>query len=447
MKEAYKYLITAILLVPLVLLAAYTFRSQEAMNRGVASSNKNIERLGTLQLVTPTQLADDVTALLEDNDFETALQYIDENLSDANIPNSRGMPLLIVAVQKDSYDIAEALLNRGADANFPDVPTGETALMFAAKNANLDMIGLLITANANVNAVSRRGLTPILAAIESKDELAASSLIARGSRAGVSKENVLAFAFAKNPLGIDIMLKGGADTNYADSNGNTALIVTSANGDLQSVKSLISYRANVNVANNYGMTPLLYAVKNKQTEIARALLNAKADVNKVNTLGEGPLYWAAYFGQDSLVNDLLLLDADYNNALTKKGVSAAEIAQKNGHTKTAKMITDYIGYKSIPRDEKGRPILPKVQAATAAPAAAAPAGAATVADDPLAAITMPQVPGMPPEVQTFLQQHANGNMPAEIPPEVQNYARQNNLELPKAGEATSSASWMRPKQL
>ena len=372
-----KLIITGLLLLPLLLLSIYTFK-------GVSSPKKPAKiMVPQLKLTTPSEDSDEVARLIAEGDYETALSTIDKNLKDANIPTSKGTPLLVLAAQQNNYDIATILIAKGSDVNFADVNTGETALIKAARNGNIDMLNLLIVAGADVNTPSKMGVTPLLAGIESGKRAVTEFLVSRGGLSGVSQENLIKYAFQKNYVGVEAMLKGGAQPNYADKNGNTALIAAAANGDMESLKVLLAYRADVNAVNKFKMSPLLYAVKANNTEIAKYLLDRQADVNQVNTTGETALYLAASAGNIDLVNILLTLGSNYN-AVAANGLTPLKIAQKNGKTAAAKLISDFIAYKNIPRDSKGRPILPKQQAAaqaaaqpsasTTAPAVAAPSG-------------------------------------------------------------------------
>ncbi len=434
------------MLLPIIVLAAYTFRSQSS---GKVNPKKLIPVTEKLKLITPTESSDEIAQYINDNDFETASLKIDELLVDPNIPTTGGFPLITIAAAKNSNDLVNLLIARGADVNFAEVNSGETALMKAAANGNTDMVTVLLSSNANVNAQSKRGVTPLTAAVEANNSIMANLLISSGARAGVSKENVLNYAFRKHPLGVDIMLKGGAEPDYADANGNTALIVTAAAGDGPSVKALVDYRADNNAANKNGMTPLLYAVKNKKTDVANYLINhSRTDINKANNKGENALYWAAYLGQDELVNNLLLLNADYKK-LTNNGVSALQIAQKNGHPKTAKIISDYIAFKSIPRDAKGKPIIPKKQAAAAQKTTAANTGKQqgvtttnSSMNDVLGGIDISAQKQMTPEQA---QAMAAAQQQGAIPPEVQAMISQQQGANQQSGAASQSN--MQPKKL
>ncbi len=367
-----KLIITGLLLLPLLLLSIYTFRG--------VSAPKKPEKITVpqLKLTTPSEDSDEVARLIMEGDYETALASIDKNLKDANIPTSKGTPLLVLAAQQNNYDIATILIAKGSDANFADVNTGETALIKAARNGNIDMLNVLIVAGADVNTPSKMGVTPLLAGIESGKRAVTEFLVSRGGLAGVSQENLIKYAFQKNYVGVEAMLKGGAQPNYADKNGNTALIAAAANGDMESLKVLLAYRADVNAVNKFKMSPLLYAVKGNNKEISKYLLDRQANVSQVNTAGENALYLAASAGNLELVNILLTLGSDYS-LVAANGLTPFKIAKKNGHTAAAKLISDFIAYKNIPRDSKGRPIIPKNKtAATAASSSgAAPAMSGT----------------------------------------------------------------------
>lgn len=379
-----KIIIAVIILLPIILLAMYTV----ATNR--AGGKKNTITEGTIVNRLPSEIIDEIAQSIEEEDFETAFVKIEETLKDPNIPTSRGVPLLVLAAQKDSYDLAAILLAKGSDSNQPDANTGETALIKAARNGNLNLMNLLLIANADPNAQSRRGVTVLTAAIQNGNPQLTEFLLSRGARAGSTPENLLNYAFQKKFVGVDAMLKTGVDPNSRDKNGNTALIIAASYGDIQSAQALITYKANVNAANSTGMTPLLYAIQTQNKEMTELLLEKGADVNKTNLNNEGPLFWAAYFGNTRLVEDLLKLGADYNKA-TNKNLTALQIAERNKKADTAKLIKDFIAYKNIPRDEKGRPIIPKAATVKQQPAQQ-PAQAAP----PAAALAQPQAGAKPP---------------------------------------------------
>ena len=338
-----------LLAVPIVFLLWLTFF------RGPEKTKKPSEAvLSKIEAQNPKEIVDEIAQDIENNDLETALSKMVEGLKHPDIPTSKGQPLIVLVAEKNNYDLLSYLVDNGADVNVLDIYTGETALIKAARNGNLEMVIKLLGANANVNVKSQRGITALTEAAKGQYRHITDYLLSRGALAGVSNENLLAYVFDKNYVGMEAMLKGGANANYADANGNTPLIVVSSQGNLAAFQKLTAYRANVNAANKYGMTPLLYAIKGGHNDIARALLSRNdTDINKANNNNQTPLFYAAYTGNTSITKDLLELGADYNKA-DKKGITPLVAAQKRGKTETAQAIINFISFKNLPKDEKGK---------------------------------------------------------------------------------------------
>jgi len=351
---------------PIVLLAFYTVHT---IRNERAKTEINVSNL---KLVTPVAIIDEITKKLEEEDVEDAEIKINSELPDPNIPSSNGTPLIVLAAEKDYTDIVAALIQKGANPDKADLNTSETALIKAIKNQNFDTISVLLNAGANPNLGTNQGVTPLGLAIDLKNENLATHLLSSGATNGINKENLLLYAFRKNPIGVSLMLSGGVPPNSTDKNDNTPLIISAANGDLESAKQLISYRADINARNKYGMSPLLYALKSKNWEMAEYLIGSGAKINISNIYGQNALFWAAYHGNAKLVHDLLIRGANYQKK-TRRGQTALQMARALGHKEAAKMIEDYIAYKRLPRDKKGNIILPKVNEQNQNPAASAPA--------------------------------------------------------------------------
>ncbi|MDR0645566.1 MAG: ankyrin repeat domain-containing protein [Elusimicrobiota bacterium] len=421
-----KITIAIFIMLPIVLLTAYTIISNRTSKRSKKISAE------VLNYRTPSQTSDEIAAYIENDDYETARVKIDELLKDPNIPTSRGITLLVLAAQKNNYGLVAVLLDKGSNPNLPDQNDGETALIKASRNGHIDMMNMLIIANADPNQQSRRGTTPLTAAIQNGSPMPVTFLMSNGARAGASQDNMLRYAFQKKFVGVDAMLKAGINPNFADANGNTPLIVSVSYGDLQSAQALIDYRADVNAANASGMTALLYAIQTKNTEMISLLIDRNADINKANKNGETPLFWAAYLGDTQLVDELLKLGADYKKT-TKNKMTALQIAQRNKHTKTAKLIKDFIAYQNIPRDAKGNPIIPKGKTKEAASGnkaktAPAPSKKTNKQQMPAAESAMPDdtsmipaIPGMPAGFNPAEMSSGGGFPSGALPSDMSDY--------------------------
>ena len=342
------------LISPIALLILYTINT--ARNEA-PKPNVNV---ANLKLVTPVAIIDEITKKIIEEDLEEAITKIRTELPDPNIPSSNGTPLIVLAAEKDYTDIVGDLIQQGADPNKADLNTSETALIKAVRNQNFDTISILLNAGANPNLGTNQGLTPLSLAIDLRNENLATHLLSSGATKGISKENLFFYTFKKNPVGVSLMLAGGVAPSVTDKDNNTPLIISAANGDLDSTKLLVSYRANINAKNKDGMTPLLYAVKGKYWDTADYLINSGARINTTNVYGQNALFWAAYHGNAELVHDLLARGANYTQ-ITRRGQTALQMARALGHKKAAEMLEDFIAYKNLPRDEKGNIIQPKVK--------------------------------------------------------------------------------------
>ena len=157
-----------------------------------------------------------------------------------------------------------ALLTGGDDVNAAQ-GDGMTALHWAARHGDVDLIKMLLAAGANVKATTRlANYTPLLMASEI------------GS-AGA----------------IDALIAAGADPKVTTASGVTPLMFASAAGQADAVKTLVARGADVNAAEpTRGTTALMFAAANRRTEAIRALLAAGAKVETaskvVNLKSTGP---------------------------------------------------------------------------------------------------------------------------------------------------------------
>ena len=73
-----------------------------------------------------------------------------------------------------------------------------------------------------------------------------------------------------------ILIKKGAKVNFANKNGDTALILAAFNSRHKVIEALIAAGADVNHKNNSGLSPLSLAQKNKAEAIIKSLKAAGA---------------------------------------------------------------------------------------------------------------------------------------------------------------------------
>ncbi len=169
---------------------------------------------------------------------------------------------LIKAAQEDDLETVATLI-AGRDVNQRDERSETTAMEHAVRNANREMVQLLISAGAKVNAKNDSGQTVLMMI----DGEATSDLIWD-------------------------LVNAGADVNAKDDDDDTALMNAANVENLEAVKALIEAGANINHQNSSGTSALMRAASEGYVNIVRALVIAGADINAVDEDGENALSMA-----------------------------------------------------------------------------------------------------------------------------------------------------------
>lgn len=155
----------------------------------------------------------------------------------------------IRAAQEDDLEAVTSLI-AGIDVNLRDKLSHTTALEHAVKNANREMVQLLLSAGAKVNAKNSTGETVLMMF----DDDATSDLLWD-------------------------LINAGAKVNVKDDFGNTPLMQAATSNNLEALKALIDAGAEVNLKTKQGRTALMLAASEGHVNIVRALVLAGADAN------------------------------------------------------------------------------------------------------------------------------------------------------------------------
>lgn len=134
---------------------------------------------------------------------------------------------------------------------------------------------------------------------------------------GSNVQNELDYALQRaasvgNSVGIDWLLRYGADIDTRTPENVTPLIFAVAAGETEAVKVLLAYDPELNVISGYGESALMLAVKQDEITIAELLLRDSADVNLQDKRGFTALHLAAIYGNFFMVDLLLYYQADVN---------------------------------------------------------------------------------------------------------------------------------------
>jgi len=138
---------------------------------------------------------------------------------------------------------------------------------------------------------------------------------------------------------VEKTLQQGADINYQDRYGQTALGIAALYSNLEIVKFLLDDKgADINLQTKRGKTALIITIiHSNDTEIAKLLVLAGADINLQDKRGRTALMWAAALGKQEVVKFLLANKADIN-LRDKNGETALDYAKKRNHTEVIKIL-------------------------------------------------------------------------------------------------------------
>mmetsp|Transcript_37186 Transcript_37186/g.51337 ORF Transcript_37186/g.51337 Transcript_37186/m.51337 type:complete len:861 (-) Transcript_37186:1826-4408(-) len=220
-----------------------------------------------LHLATKAGAVDCVQFLL-DAQFKENVDLQDES----------GQTALHIAVKESQKEIMKLLCSHGADVNACD-NDGVTALHFAAWSGNADAIDFLMQQGVNVEVEDESEQTPMYyACIRGKKKAA------------------------------ELLCLNQANLSHCDARGMSPLHHAAKNGHGQCVGLLLARGSGAAVEDDLGRTPLHYATQ--ALECVELLVEAGVIIADKDKSGRTALFYACQQGHDDAVRFLILRGAD-----------------------------------------------------------------------------------------------------------------------------------------
>ena len=222
--------------------------------------------------------------------------------------DSRARSALLQAARKGNFAAVANSLNKGVPIESTN-DKGETPLCLAVINGHVSTIYTLLHHKAQMEARTKKGLTPLLCAHEN---------------VSTSRTDVMR-----------LLLSAGANLNARDEKGNTALHQAVSLSRPDWVKLLLSFGPNLEIQNNIGETSLLRAVDfyhlsyaEKVLETVQLLLDAGADTKSTDEKGQTAVLIAinAIALKTGFEEKYWTVYVNLVHMLCKKGASATKLS-------------------------------------------------------------------------------------------------------------------------
>lgn len=260
------------------------------------------------------------------------VQILIDARADLNLTNQHGMTALMLAIE--NTELLNKLIQAGANLNLQS-DRGATALLYALEDKKTESVQILIDAGADVTLPDIYGLTPLMMAIITDNQIMINKLIpvSHVTLRDDHGYNALDYAVLnRNSETVRTLLNGELRSliNEYDQEHNNPLINAIKQDDVATVTELLKAGARTDVSDEEGNAPLALAISNNNLGLAQALIKDKANLDAQNGVGITALMIAAERENGAIVEMLVAAGAQpaiKNNAQE----TAYDIAAKRGN--------------------------------------------------------------------------------------------------------------------
>nr|XP_010962357.1 PREDICTED: kinase D-interacting substrate of 220 kDa [Camelus bactrianus] len=270
-----------------------------------------------------------------------ALKALLEKCKDVDERNECGQTPLMIAAEQGNLEIVKELIKNGANCNLEDLDNW-TALISASKEGHLHIVEELLKCGVNLEHRDMGGWTALMWACYKGRTEVVELLLSHGANPSVTglQYSVYPIIWAAGRGHADIvhlLLQNGAKVNCSDKYGTTPLVWAARKGHLECVKHLLAMGADVDQEGANSMTALIVAVKGGYTQSVKEILKRNPNVNLTDKDGNTALMIASKEGHTEIVQDLL--DAGtYVNIPDRSGDTVLIGAVRGGHVEIVRAL-------------------------------------------------------------------------------------------------------------
>jgi len=322
----------------------------EVLNENILNINEDVEYLRHTPLIL---------AAKHINDLEFINYLLDKGTRVSSSSNS-GMTPLMAAVMNNNLELVKIFYERQSNINEKTNYNGKTAMLYAAKYADFNLINFLIDNGAKVIDADENDVTTLMYASGYNSYEVVKTIIDNGARVNrrdSSGKNAIFYAAENNPDPeiIELLIKNGGNITSRDEDGINVLMKASVLNNNKVVKSLIENGAEVDSETETGFTPILFAAKYSDDPKTIDILVENGAEIKSGLFSDlpNPLYQSAKYNSnpkitkklidlgaeadDDVESSPLIEAAEYNNAEVVKILLEAgvNVNYQNNHGNTA----------------------------------------------------------------------------------------------------------------
>lgn len=257
-----------------------------------------------------------------------------------NLPSGSISTVLKYAIRLEYPELVQLLLEHGANANFKQdsEPTTSTPLMLTLFGLDPDysvpIIILLLKHRADPN-IPFKDESPLMRAANYQNLPVTKLLLDHGANPNyIDKRGETALFHTNNPDIVQLLLNNGADPNIQNNDGENVLSNAVQSGSWDIVRILLDNGANINIQTRSGQTPLMLSAAtvdiNRQPTDgpARLFIERGAQLDIQDTEGNTALIHAVLKNNEPMVR-LLLENGANPNVQNAVGQTALSIAKSD----------------------------------------------------------------------------------------------------------------------
>ncbi|MBN1272758.1 MAG: ankyrin repeat domain-containing protein [Candidatus Aminicenantes bacterium] len=290
-----------------------------------------------------TLQAEEIHELVKKKDLVEIKKLVKENPQVIHAIDENGRTALHWACRLNELDIITFLIKHHSDVNKPD-QNRIVPLHSAAARGNVEACQLLLNNKAQIDKTNSYGSTPLHFAVSYGQFEAVKFLVEKGAPLEMKdgRQRTPLSVAAREMAGIEIvryLVETGANVNTRDYSNSTPISLAAWRGSEDIVDYLLSQNAELDLSGRKGIQLLHYSINEKLWKLYQEMVKKCDHLNELIPEGQTLLHWASKSGFLQVIRDLVDRGADLNEP-DVFGYTSLHYAARSGRINTVKFLVD-----------------------------------------------------------------------------------------------------------